>query len=532
MVLLAIAAIPLVAMAALVAWQNYEITVGGAQQAVLLIREAAIARHEAALESVRQILAAVARAEVVGTGAAERCGPFLSDVLALNRDRLGNLAALYAEGRLRCSAEPIPGALANSKLSEEAWFESVRREEKPAIGRAPASLTSTPGQFTIVATPIMDGSRFQGVLTATVRMDWLAKQSQLPDRPADRASIWLANTEGPLLPVSASSEAELPPRHVLKSLLTGSPGTLESRSEDGRHFAYAVALLSDGVRLLAGYDASLDIAQGKRALIARSLELVLLLLLGMIAVAAGVHVAVVEPLKRLTAAVGRWRGGGPFTPGSLAGVPSEVGELSNAFSQATGALSEREGQLRSALSHQDVLMHEIHHRVKNNLQVVASLLNLQASRIRLPEAKAEFESARDRVRALATLHRHLYLQGELETINMRSFLSELCGQLFQPFGEGRGGRIQLEIEAPELRMSSDQAVPLALIVTEAVSNAVKYAFPGGRPGQISVRMTADAGRASLVIQDDGVGIQASRAQPESGTRDGIGIQLIRGSARQ
>ena len=177
-------------------------------------------------------------------------------------------------------------------------------------------------------------------------------------------------------------------------------------------------------------------------------------------------------------------------------------------------------------------MQEIHHRVKNNLQVVASLLNLQASRIRQPEARAEFQSARDRVRTLATLHRHLYAHGELHTINMREFLVELCSQLFQAMGEKAGERLRLEIEAPELRMSSDQAVPLALIVTEAVSNAVKYAFPGGRRGSISVYLKADHDHAVLEIFDDGVGIPAGRVETEAGTRDGIGIQLIRGFARQ
>ena len=170
--------------------------------------------------------------------------------------------------------------------------------------------------------------------------------------------------------------------------------------------------------------------------------------------------------------------------------------------------------------------------MKNNLQIVASLLNLQASRIRLPEAKAEFQSARDRVRALATLHRHLYAHGEVHTINMRSFLVELCGQLFQAMGESEGARIALDIEAPERRRLSDQAVPLALIVTEAVSNALKYAFPGGRHGRIRVHLTEEGGSVRLEIQDDGVGIPAGRSETETGTRDGIGLQLIRGFSRQ
>lgn len=177
-------------------------------------------------------------------------------------------------------------------------------------------------------------------------------------------------------------------------------------------------------------------------------------------------------------------------------------------------------------------MQEIHHRVKNNLQIIASLLNLQANRIRQPQARAEFQSARDRVRALATLHRHLYAHEELHTINMRLFLTELCGQLFQAMGETEGKRIALSIEAPEVQVSSDQAVPLALIVTEAVSNAVKYAFPHGRRGHVWVHLAAEGDAATLEVRDDGVGIAAGREETEAGTRDGLGLTLIRGFARQ
>lgn len=258
--------------------------------------------------------------------------------------------------------------------------------------------------------------------------------------------------------------------------------------------------------------------------------------LGVLVVAVGILLLVSRPLARLDRRVSRWRAGGafedePYRAGDVA-ASREVRRLVIAFRRATIMLHRQQARLATAADQQELLMQEIHHRVKNNLQIVASLLNLQASRIRQPEARAEFQSARDRVRALATLHRHLYAHGEVHTINMREFLIELCGQLFQAMGEKAGERLRLEIEAPELKMSSDQAVPLALIVTEAVSNAVKYAFPGGRRGAISVHLTADADHADLEIHDDGVGIPAGRVETEAGTRDGIGIQLIRGFARQ
>ena len=294
--------------------------------------------------------------------------------------------------------------------------------------------------------------------------------------------------------------------------------TLRAFSAGGLRYAYASTILPGGWRLIAATSAEYDHELGVRELFVRLVELTLLLAAGLTAAVLGADVAFGHPLRRLSAAVQRWQTGAPFDPGNLSGAPDEVLELARSFRDATGVLRDKEAQLVRAQEQQNLLVLEIHHRVKNNLQVVASLLNLQASRIRVPEARAEFQAARDRVRALATLHRHLYADGGLHTINMRSFLTELCGQLFQAMGEKEGDRIQLSIEAPELRMSSDQAVPLALIVTEAVTNSIKYAFPARRTGHISVVLTVDpSGALKLVISDDGIGIPAGQQETESGT---------------
>ncbi|MBV9782950.1 MAG: sensor histidine kinase [Acidisphaera sp.] len=511
-------------MAVLISWQNYRIAAAGAVENVTLIRQSVQARHDAALEAVVQMLGALSKVPSLRSPAS--CENVLGEVLSLNAAYYTGLFVVDADGQVRCSASTVSGGPARgADLSGASWFAEVARSRDFVVRAGSAGS----GTLLQAAYPLLDGNRLSGAMVAGLRPNWLIAE---PRRGGPSGDLWLLDREvARPVDLSGAPAGALPPSPILRRLLAQG-GVLETVSRDGQPFSYAIADLGHGLHLLVGYGSARERARARGLLLRRIAELGVLLLSGLAAIAFGANLAVVEPIKRLNHAVGRWRGGGRFDPGDLAGVPQEVRELSLSFAQATEALTEREMQLRGSLAEQDLLMQEIHHRVKNNLQIIASLLNLQAARIRQPEARAEFQSARDRIRALGTLHRHLYAHGELHTLNMRSFMKELCDQLFQALGETPGARIRLDIEAPELQLSSDQAVPLALIVTETVSNAVKYAFPAGRGGAISVRLTVEGEEARLVIRDDGVGIPSGRSEMEPGARDGIGIQLVRGFARQ
>jgi two-component sensor histidine kinase len=422
---------------------------------------------------------------------------------------LVGLAVIAPDGRVRC-ADGVPAIRAELLTAE-----------------LPAVFLADTGAVLTLSSPVSHAGENMGRIRGAVRID----APRLVGRePATPVMAWLVQSDGRAVPldVSASGSAEALPESM--AAINGSAVPLMARGADGQLYSYAAARVTPALQVLVAVPADKTVAGARAVLIRRLGELGLGLLIGIILVAVGASHAVVAPLRRVIDAVRRWREGGPFDAIPDAAAPAELQELTRSFGEATEALTKRETQLRAAMTQQDLLMQEIHHRVKNNLQVVASLLNLQASRIRLPEAKAEFQSARDRVRALATLHRHLYAYGEVHTINMRSFLKELCGQLLQAMGGT--DRITLNIEASELQISSDQAVPMALIVTEAVSNAAKYAFPGGRRGKITVRLITERDVARLVIEDDGIGIPAGRIETETGIRDGIGLQLIRGFARQ
>jgi len=522
-----VAAIPVAGMAAVIASQNYRVAADQLLARTQLILDAVAARHDATVDGTQMLLAAVARAPVLG-GDPVICDAYLKAILDAEPGRYTNLAVVDASGDLRCSGLPlnVPGGLLvrGESFAQTPWFRRIVADRDFIV--MPPDHGRLSGSVRVVAVqPILEGGQLRGAVFGALRLDWLIEHTERIPKAGQNYRLWLLDDSGHPFDVFHSRPEQLPAAE-LAAFVSRLSKAKTATARDGQMFSYATTRLGDGLRLLVGYDTSEDLRRARDLLIWRAGTLGLLLLLGIGAVAIGADQVFRVPLSTLTAAVRRWRGGEPFRPEG-AKLPTELLELSAAFSETTVALAAHEAKFRGALAQREALMQEIHHRVKNNMQIVASLLNLQAARIRQPEAKAEFQSARDRVRALATLHRHLYAHGELHTINMRSFLSELCTQLFQAFGESEDGRIHLDIDAPELRISTDQAVPLALIVTETVSNAIKYAFPGERSGKIAVRLVEAGARASLVIEDDGVG--PGEGEPRVG---GIGMQLVRGFVRQ
>jgi two-component sensor histidine kinase len=497
-------------MAATIAWQEFQSIARGAQERAALHDGQALTQFHTALATATGRVSGDLRH--VSNGA---CDQNLQSALA--GQQIAALMTIDIEGRTVCQLGDVPAML---PLSLD-WYERVR-------GGGPAVLEAVGTAHTpLLALRAPSGE----VVVAFLPPDWFATRT-LPEPLGRTDATWLMDGDRHVLASRGDAEDALPSLPTMVHLIASAQLAVRAVSARGLRYAYATTLLPGGWRLIAATSARRELRMAVRRLLFRMVELAVLWIAGLAAVVMGADVAFGNPLRRLSQAVRRWQAGAPFEPGNLAGAPDEVLELAQSFKDATAVLRDKEAELVRSQEQQDLLVLEIHHRVKNNLQVIASLLNLQASRIRVPEARAEFQAARDRVRALATLHRHLYADGGLHTINMRSFLTELCGQLFQAMGETEGERIKLSIEAPELRMSSDQAVPLALIVTEAVTNSVKYAFPGGRSGHVSVSLTERDGLLDLIIGDDGIGIPAGKTETESGTRDGIGLQLIRGFARQ
>jgi two-component sensor histidine kinase len=183
------------------------------------------------------------------------------------------------------------------------------------------------------------------------------------------------------------------------------------------------------------------------------------------------------------------------------------------------------GEQRKASSEREVLLREIYHRVKNNLQIVQSLLRL-GSRELSPEQREPFESAVRRIGAMARVHTLLYNSPDLASIDFKIYLEELLRELSDAFGgEERG--IASELDAESMRVPLDTAVPLAFIAVELLTNAYRHAFPDGRRGLIKVEIQKDEPFGTLRITDNGVGFDRGTAPKRR-----LGLTIVRKLVQQ
>jgi PAS domain S-box-containing protein len=167
-------------------------------------------------------------------------------------------------------------------------------------------------------------------------------------------------------------------------------------------------------------------------------------------------------------------------------------------------------ELESLVRERTVLLKEIHHRVKNNLTVIASLLNMTAESTASGEAKAALGDSQRRVHSMALIHEHLYGSGHLDRINFAKYARELVDGLYAAL-VAEPGRISLKVDVDPIEIGIERAVPCALILNELLTNAFKYAFPDGRTGEICVSLhEPETGPLVLSIEDDGIGLRAGR----------------------
>jgi PAS domain S-box-containing protein len=177
----------------------------------------------------------------------------------------------------------------------------------------------------------------------------------------------------------------------------------------------------------------------------------------------------------------------------LVGVSRDISESRNA-----------EEKLKQALSQKEILLKEVYHRVKNNLQVIYSLLHIQSINVKDPLSKQIFKETQNRIRLMSAIHEKLYKSKDVSQINFSEYLKTLGDQLEQAYPI-KNGKIGLTIKSKDVFLGIDKAIPCGLMINELVSNAYKYAFEGKKTGKVIISLTQENNIYKLTVEDDGVG---------------------------
>jgi PAS domain S-box-containing protein len=186
-----------------------------------------------------------------------------------------------------------------------------------------------------------------------------------------------------------------------------------------------------------------------------------------------------------------------------------------------------EKQIRVSLKEKELLLKEIHHRVKNNMQIISSLLGLQSSHVKDDRDAALFEVSQHRVRSMALVHEKLYQSEGLSGIDFQDYITDLVEELHNSYY--LGGRVAIVINAKNILVDIDDAIPCSLIIHELVSNAMKHAFPDERTGNITIEFFRNGGDNVLRIRDDGVGLPDGFDYQDTGS---LGLQLVNALTQQ
>lgn len=211
-------------------------------------------------------------------------------------------------------------------------------------------------------------------------------------------------------------------------------------------------------------------------------------------------------------------------------APGELRDVAETFIGMTDTILHDEAQIEDALRQKDILLREVHHRVKNNLQLIASIMSLQMRQTRSKEVKQMMQGLHDRVNSLATIHRNLYQTSGQADISMDEHLDTIVRQVVR-MATARDASINLKTDFAKIRLNPDQAVPLSLFVTEAMTNALKYI--GSADGKAPIlRVTfsvTDSEVAEVTVENS---VSPDSAKPGAETSSGLGSELMEAFAEQ
>lgn len=412
------------------------------------------------------------------------------------------------------------------------WDDVVARPRPTVVVNPEAPISRRP--VVIVSQPFWRDTALAGFVFVSIPHNTLAIRRQ--GSPSRDFTALTVTVDGVVLAAyGANAEAPgttLPDGMNLAALTNQGEIRFAAASNAGEDRLYSVSPIVDGtLYVLGSWSRTADRGASSPFGIPPQLFPLIMWLTSLGVIYATVHRLVIRHLDRLRRDMrlfGEDRTLPSVDPGD--DVSSEIVEIQAAFATTAWTIVEEEAKLERLLQDKNVLLKEVHHRVKNNLQQISSIINLQMRHLKSREAKAAVRRLQERVLGLATIHRNLYRTESLSQVHSAPMLTELTDQLLS-LGSGEAGPMTLDRHFDDVLLYPDQAVPLSLLTAEALTNAIKY-MGAGEPCWLRLRLdAAEDGRLTLDVVN-------SRAQPDGDAAGagheagGIGSSLMRAFARQ
>lgn len=521
-VALALSLLPILLLGAFQAQSQFRLQAQERRSDLQLAAERTAATAKARLDSTGVLLQAL-RPEALEIF----CEPRLTS-LVQQVDRIDGLARLTPTGQTTCASRELgrapPGWLAQAR--DSVWFQRLRAGEGMVLARAPAQ-DGQPPQLVVALRLERPLGAFDGAMIALIPLSALQPDVADPSLP-EGSEAALTDADGRILTATDMDAFTLDGRQSLigwvdRARADGS--SIFEADSDGRHRVFAGAAI-------AGRDVYALLSAPAPGLLSWARlnpvsSLVMPLLAWFVAFACvmlvsdRIVVRWLEYLERVAAIYARGRFS--VRPVQAVNAPSEIRVLATTLDELAETITTRDAALLASLAEKDALMREIHHRVKNNLQIISSLLSMQQRALKDAPAKAAVGDTRQRIAALALIYRTLYQSDDLRYADARIFLTELVGQLIASEA-GRGHLVTSSVDADSLVVDPDKLAPLALWLVEAVTNAQKHAF-AHRGGDLKVRFRVDGDTSVLEVQDNGPGVSESM-------RAGVGRTLMGAFAKQ
>ena len=467
------------------------------------------------------------------------CSELMRNLIEQSQTSYSFAAFVPADGMVVCSSNG--GTL---DLSDSPRLAAMRLDPKPDIAvirNGRASLTSV----LAFGHPVFDRvggfigyvslSMPHSILQSATPADWVVKQigGTVPVSliTFDQTGVILTSTTG-----LDAAPMDLPADRTLLDLVQTELATFAAPSMSGERRIYAVVPIVEGTLFTLGSWPATEVRATTALFLSPYLPTTLMWVVTLLVAILAAERLVARHIRVLRRNISAFAGGGrTYDTVLLTSAAAEIKDLADAFLKMTDTILHDKAELVDMVHQREVLLREVHHRVKNNLQLIASIMNMQMRQARSPETRTLMKSLQDRVMSLATIHRELYQTTGLTDVRADELLAQIVRQILN-MASGPGRLFDLVTDFDVLHMTPDQAVPLSLLLTEALTNAIKYAsLDAGKAGprtmpRLNITLKRQDGMRVILSVANSVAAATAPRPAEDGS--GLGSQLIAAFAIQ